>query len=79
MPTFEVIWLPRALQKLADNDVTPEQFEHVVRTAGLWKQASHRETRPVVVELGDVCCSASFEFIDELRILPVTAFWIHED
>ncbi len=79
MPHFLYRWNPHAEQKLADNDVTVKQSELVVR-----------QSRKIVISRssGRPGCSGRidnkvllcvFEFIDELTIQPVTAFWIHED
>ena len=79
MPNFLYRWTPIAEQKLADNFVNVSQYEQVVRQAR--KVVSSRSTgRPACVgRIGHRVLFCVFEFIDELTILPVTAFWIRED
>jgi hypothetical protein len=78
MPWLEVIWIygPGGnVEHIAENDVTPEEAEHVLRNAES-KDSSDSSRRPIAFgftrtgrELGVV-----FEWVDEITVYPVTAF-----
>jgi hypothetical protein len=79
MPNFQCRWTPKAEQKPGDNFVTAEQFEQVVRKARN-VIISRSSGRPACVgRIGNRVLFCVFEFVDELTIQPVTAFWIRED
>ena len=79
MPNFLYRWTTKAEQKLADNFVTMKQYEQVVRQAGKIV-ISRSSGRPACSgRVGNKVLFCVFDFVDELTIQPVTAFWIHED
>jgi uncharacterized DUF497 family protein len=75
MPFFDFYWDTAIAAHLAEHDVSPEDFERVVQTAGLRGQS--RST-------GRPCCWGEtqdgryllciYEYIDEIAIFPITAF-----
>ena len=75
MPLFEFLWTDEIIDHLAEHGVTPEDFEEVVNSPEL-RGASRTSGRP--------CCWSYtrdgrflicvYEKLDELTILPVTAY-----
>jgi hypothetical protein len=73
MPYFEFLWTDENIDHVGEHGVTPEEFEYVV---------THPERRDVSRSSGLPCCwgtapSGRFlfcEMIDELILLPVTAY-----
>jgi hypothetical protein len=75
MAYFEFFWTDEALDHLAQHGVTPEEFEQVVRQP---------DRRDVSRSTGLPCCWGTtesgrylfcvYEKIDELTLLPVTAY-----
>lgn len=75
MPYFEFFWTDGSLEHLAEHEVTPEEFEQVVRDPE--RRGESRSTnRP--------CCWGEtsdgrylfcvYEYLDEMTILPFTAY-----
>jgi hypothetical protein len=76
MPYYEFIWTERALAKIELNGVTQNEVESVVSNPIRTGQ-SRTSGRPLAVGLADdgrllICI---YETIDELHVLPVTAFF----
>ncbi len=75
MPYFEFFWTAENIDHLAQHGVTPEEFEYVVM---------HPLRRDVSRSSGLPCCWGTtlggrflfcvYEKLDELNLLPVTAF-----
>jgi hypothetical protein len=75
VPFFEFLWTDEAMDHLAQHGVTPEEFEHVVMRP---------DRRDVSRSSGLPCCWGTtssgrflfcvYEKIDELTILPITAY-----
>ncbi len=75
MPWFDVYWSDEALEHLAQHGVTQDEFEDVVFSARVF-DVSDSSGRPLV----DGFTSAGrrlvcvFEYIDNISILPITAY-----
>ena len=75
MPWFDVYWSVEALEHLAEHGVTQEEFEEVIFAARRFDR-SDTSGRP----LADGYTSAGrrivcvFEYIDDITILPITAY-----
>jgi hypothetical protein len=75
MPLFEFFWTDEIVQHLAENDVTPEDFERIV---------NFPDRRGTSRSSGRRCCWGQtmdgrlliciYEKLDELTVLPVTAY-----
>jgi len=75
MPYFRFLWTDKIVEHLAEHDVTPEDFEEVVRDP---------ERRGLSRSTGRSCCWGEtkdgrylicvYEYLDELRIIPFTAY-----
>jgi hypothetical protein len=75
MPYLEFLWTDENTEHIAEHGVTPEEFEHVVM---------HPDRRDVSRSSGLPCCWGTtpggrflfcvYERIDELTVLPVTAY-----
>ncbi|MBX3444248.1 MAG: hypothetical protein KF774_17735 [Planctomyces sp.] len=77
MPYFEFIWTDEAKQHVADNDVTPEEFEDVVLNAGVM-ETSRKSGLPACsghTQDGRLLFCV-FRIEDDLWAIPVTAFEI---
>ena len=80
MPYFEFLWADENVDYIAQHGVTPEEFEYIVM---------HPERRDVSRSSGWPCCWGRtpggrflfcvYEKIDELTLLPVTAYEPTED
>jgi hypothetical protein len=72
---LEFIWTDENIDHIAQHDVTPEEFEYVVK---------HPERRDVSHSSGLPCCWGStlegrflfcvYETIDDMTVYPVTAY-----
>lgn len=76
MPYYEFVWTERALEKVAVNGVATEEVEAVICDPVKTGQ-SNSSGRPLAMGLAEdgrtlVCI---YEIIDELRVLPITAFF----
>ena len=75
MPWFDVFWTDTALEHLAEHGVTQDEFEEVIFAARVFDQ-SDSSGRP----LADGYTSTGrrivcvFEYIDNITILPITAY-----
>jgi hypothetical protein len=75
MPYFDFHWTAESVSHLTEHDLTPDDFEYVVRTASV--RGSSRSTgRPCcwgeTVDGRYVLCV--YEYIDDALILPITAY-----
>ncbi len=82
MPTYFFLWTPENIEHLAENGVSPEEFEAVVQDPLSEKTVSWSSGLPAIVGLADdgrvLFCV--FEWLDDERswIYPITAFAIAE-
>lgn len=72
-------WTPEVEAKLAEHDVTPEEFEEVYFSPHSRREASRSSGRPLVVgrtQAGRllICVYEQTRIEDELWIDPVTAY-----
>jgi hypothetical protein len=67
------------LQKLADNGVDPEAVERIIRQLRHLETSNSSGLPACRGRINSRVLFCVFEFIDELTIRPVTAYWIHED
>jgi len=75
MPPYEFLWTDEIIEHLAEHGVAPGEFQHVVNSPVL-RGSSRSSGRP--------CCWGEtpagrflicvYEMLDELTILPVTAY-----
>ena len=76
MPYYEFIWTERALAKIELNNVTQDEVESVICDP-IKTDHSQSSGRPLATGFADdgrlVVCI--YELIDELRVLPVTAYF----
>jgi uncharacterized DUF497 family protein len=77
MPWFETIWTRQAEQKLAEHGVTPEEFDEVVlkaRQSAVQKSrtSDNRLIKGMTATGRELICV--FTVLDELTIVPVTAY-----
>ena len=79
MPNFAFEWTPRAYEKLDDNNVTWQEFERIVRKATVIETSRSTGKPACRGRIGNKVLFCIFEMIDDWRIKPTTAFWIHED
>lgn len=74
MPWFDVFWYDENIRHLAENGVSPEEFEEVVM-ASRFVEMSDRGADMVRGQTATgrwlICI---FERIDDVSILPITAF-----
>lgn len=79
MPYYEFIWTERTIAHLAEHEVSPADFEQVVRnsesigisrSSGLPAAWGYTQDGRYMI--------AVFEEIDEVRLLPVTAYEVPE-
>lgn len=75
MPYYQFFWTAEIVAHLAENNVTPEEFEDVV-SAPASTDRSQSSARPMAFGFTDegrylVCV---YEFLDAVTVLPVTAF-----
>lgn len=79
MPYYFFIWTPEIIEHLAQNEVTPEEFEEVV-SAPDEEDVSRSTGNPIAIGCTSagryLCCV--FKRIDEDSIEPVTAYEIGE-
>ncbi len=81
MPKYFFHWTREIVEHLAENDVTPEEFEEVVQDAfseATISRSSGRPARIGVTEAAGRVLFCVFEWIDsdEMHIEPTTAYEI---
>lgn len=77
MPWYHVIWTDVAIEHLAQHGVTQSEFEEVVfysRRAALRTSASTGLPMIQGYTVAQRYLTCIFEFIDDVSILPVTAY-----
>jgi hypothetical protein len=75
MPYYFFVWTEQRIAHLADNDVTPEEFEEVVcNPAGT--TVSHSSGRPIAYGKTSTgrTLMCVYEFADSDTVVPFTAF-----
>ena len=79
MPYYFFIWTPEIVAHLAEHDVTPDEFEHVVSNPD-FEDYSRSSGNPVTIgstsEGRCLCCV--FKRLDQDTIEPITAYDIGE-
>ena len=77
MPVYLFVWTPRNLQHLAENGVSPEEFEEVVCNPDL-VDTSRTSGRPIAFgpTSSGRYIACVYDMLDELTIVPVTAYEI---
>lgn len=79
MPYYFFIWTPEVVTHLAENDVTPEEFEEIVSNPEI-EDMSRASANPVALGYTStgrhLCCV--FRRLDVDTIEPITAFEIGE-
>jgi len=79
VPHYEFIWTQEITEHLADNDITPEEFEDVVRnpqSVGTSDSTGRLCSFGYANDGRYIICI--YENVDDLQILPVTAFEVGE-
>jgi hypothetical protein len=79
MPYFEFVWTDDIVEHLAEHGISPEDFENVVcdpvrlgksRSSGLPAAWGYTTDRRYII--------AVYEQLDDLSVLPVTAYEVQE-
>ncbi len=79
MPYHEFVWTGKAVRHLAEHGATTEDFEHVVLASndiGVSQTSGSPAAWGYTIDGRDLI--AVFEEIDDVRLLPVTAYEVHE-
>ena len=79
MPYFEFLWTDEIIEHLAEHGLTQDDFEYVVCHPE-FQQPSRSSGRPAAwgFTVDGRFVIAVYELIDEVTILPVTAFEVDE-
>ena len=79
MPYFDFHWNDRIIEHLEEHDVTPEDFEDIV-CYPVSKDTSDSSGRPVAFGYTSDgrFVMAVYEMLDEMTVLPVTAYEVEE-
>jgi hypothetical protein len=79
MPYYFFIWTPEIIEHLAEHDVTPDEFEEVVRKPD-YEDVSRSTGNPLAFGTTSdgryLCCV--FKRLDDDAIEPVTAYDVGE-
>lgn len=79
MPYYFFQWTDEIIEHLAEHDITPEDFEHVVSNPDeLVKSRSSNLPAALGYTEDGRCIIAVYEKLDDMTILPVTAYQIGE-
>ncbi|MCI0379803.1 MAG: hypothetical protein L0215_19660 [Gemmataceae bacterium] len=79
MPFYFFFWTDEIIAHLAENDITPQDFEHVLMNP-IDETTSHSSALPAAfgyTQDGRFII-AVFEYLDDTTILPVTAYEVPE-
>ena len=79
MPFYFYLWTEEIIAHIAEHDLTPEDFDHVVGRP-LRVDASHSSGSPAAfgyTEDGRFII-AVYDFLDDMTILPITAYAVPE-
>lgn len=79
MPYFEFLWTEESVRHLAEHGVSPQDFEHVVLHS-VYRGRSRRSMLPVAwgYTSDRRYIIAVYEHVDELTVIPVTAYEVPE-
>ena len=79
MPYYDFFWTEEIIAHLAEHDVTPEDFEKVVRNP---RKVDHSHSSGSPAAFGYTedgrYIIAVFEYLDDMTILPTTAYEVPE-
>jgi hypothetical protein len=79
MPLYFFIWTPETIHHLAEHDVTPEEFEEIVKDPE-YEDASRSSGNPLAIgytsEGRQLCCV--FRRLDAETIEPITAYEVDD-
>ena len=79
MPFYEWIWTEEAIEHLQEHDVSPEDFEDVVcRPIGTGKSRSSGLPAAFGYTTDGRYIIAVYKMVDEMTVLPVTAYEVEE-
>lgn len=79
MPYFEFIWTDETIEHLAEHDISPEDFEEVVRDPlGTGKSRSSGLPVAFGYTSDGRYIIAVYEMVDQSTVTPVTAYEVHE-
>lgn len=79
MPFYFFIWEPENVQHIADNDITPEEFEEVVSHP---KRTGKSRSSGLPIAFGPTSTgkfiAAVYRMIDDDTVHPITAYEIRD-
>lgn len=79
MPYFEFVWTDEIIKHIAEHDISQEDFEEVVcRPVGRDESVSSGLSVAFGYTLDGRNVIAVFEMIDDVTVIPVTAYEVEE-
>lgn len=81
MPWYQYVWTDQAIEHLAEHDMTPEDFEHVMEHPQSKTLISDSSGRPMVFGFtpDGRYAAAIFELLpDRVTVIPVTCYEVPE-